>query len=75
MARLNKTYGFKNIKYRTIGKKWEFVSPTFTLIHPARGGNQVAEAVAKQLYGALARTKGNGIDGLGKKQIRMIAPL
>lgn len=68
------TYEHKNIQYRPIGKKWEFMAPNYSFIYAAHG-QENARKIAAQVAGGLARTKGAGLDNLARKTIRTIAPL
>ena len=68
------TYNTDGIKYAYSGHNWTFANQdnSFNLIQRLRGGRLVAERVAKQLKGALARTGGAGLDNLARTHIAKI---
>ena len=70
----NQEYNTDGIKfaYRKTLRKWEFNAGAFTLVNPCVGGHEVAQRVAKQLAGALKRTRGAGMDNLARTTIKKI---
>ena len=68
------TYSTAGIRYSYQGHRWTFASEEnkFTLVQQLRGGRLIAERVASQLKGALARTKGAGLDNLARAHIAKI---
>ena len=67
---MKNTYTYHNVSY-THGEagKWIFTQGSFTLIQYCTGGREVADKVARQVSGSLARTNGEGMDNLGRSRI------
>jgi hypothetical protein len=60
-------------RYSPANKRWVFESPAhrYSLIHPCRGGWQIAQKVARQVAASLNRAKGQ-LDQLGKFHIKRL---
>lgn len=68
----NKSYTNGTVQFRHAGMgKWHFTNGSFTLITPVKG-RENAEKVANVVSGSLKRTGGEGLDGLGRANIRQI---
>lgn len=65
-------HGSVTYKFAHRSRKWEFVAPKYTLLSEAEGGSETAHKIAKIVNGALVRTKGVGIDGMARENIRRV---
>jgi len=69
-----KTYDYKGIRYEfnLSLRKWTFKSERATIIMPVKGGAATAHKIAGHVYGALKRTKGEGLDGMARANINKL---
>lgn len=60
-----------SFNYSLNTKKWEFKSEQYkyTFLTKVKGGFEAAHKIANFISGALKRTKGQGIDGMARKNI------
>ena len=69
-----KTYQYKNVTYgfNLALRKWTFKSERACIIMAVKGGAENAHKIAGHVYGALRRTKGEGLDGMARANIKKI---
>lgn len=70
-----KEYSTQGIRFSYSGARWTFENAEhkFSLIQHLKGGHLVAEKIARQLSGALKRTRGDGLDTLARVAIDRLA--
>ncbi len=66
---MKKQYKHKKITFGSVGPKWSFTAKGFEYRTALPGGRETAEKVASIVSGSLARTKGAGLDNLGRHHI------
>ncbi len=66
---MKKQYKHKKVIFGSTGKKWSFTAKGFAFITALPGGRETAEKVASIVSGSLERTKGTGLDNLGRHHI------
>ena len=54
------------------GRGWVFTKGTFSLVVNRKLGRETAEKIGAQVGASLTRTKGNGLDGMGRGAIRRL---
>lgn len=70
---MKKVYTHEQVTFGSKGPKWHFSGPNgFAYITPLVGGRETAEKVAVIVNASLKRTKGGGLDNLGRANIRSI---
>jgi len=69
-----KLYQYNGVEYGFNRKtrKWHFKSGEYTLIQSCPGGMETATDIAKQMSGAIKRSKKNSLDNLARKKISSI---
>ena len=71
-----KSYQFNDVTagFSRVSRKWQFTvgAGTFTLLTALKGGAATAEKVANIISGSNKRTKGRGLDNLGRANIKVI---
>lgn len=68
---MSKEYVHKEVKfaYNPKHRKWNFQHRGYSLVTGIVGGAEAAKTVAGIVCGALKRTKGQGLDGLARKNM------
>ena len=69
---MKKIYTHEQVTFGSSGQKWVFKSENFEYRTPLKGGHETAEKVAHVVSGSLKRTKGQGLDNLGRSNIHQI---
>ena len=70
----NKQYVLGEIEYgySLQFKKWTFTIKDYTFITSVKGGNATAQKISRLIAAGFIRSKGNGIDGLARKNINQV---
>lgn len=66
------THEFVSFGFKLAFRKWSFEAGPFTYLAECPGGITTARKLASVICGALKRTKGNGLDELGRAGIRRL---
>ena len=69
---MRKTYVHNQVTYGSLGQKWTFKAGIFEYRTGLPGGKETADKVARVVSGSLARTRGAGLDNLGRANILTI---
>lgn len=69
---MKKIYTYETVTFGSTGQKWSFTAPGFEFKTSLPGGRETAEKVARIVNGSLKRTKGAGLDNLGRTNIETI---
>jgi hypothetical protein len=66
------TLGEVSYGYSLQFKKWQFTIKDYTFLTALKGGNVTGSKIARLVQAGWVRTKGQGIDGLAKKNIAQV---